>query len=371
MTNGTVYAVIRSGDYIYIGGQFTRVRSVPPGTKGTGYAAFGVARINAATGVGDKTWTPDVTRTDGKRAIVYALAAAGGKIWIGGTFDRVDGQPRLNFAAASESTGALDPNVTARVGPELGKNVLAMVASSSTVFIGGRFNDVDGTPRKRLAAFDVGTGNLRTDWKPQTAGLVRTMAFDCTGATVLAGGNFDKAKGSSGTAQPRPRVARFDAATGALHAWAIPVGALTNGLVTYDLGLHCGTKKLFVGFGGQNYLYAIDFGDDVGDVLWARQSAGNVQTVAVRGDRVLFGGHFSQVTYPTGTCSETKPKLTRFAVIDLNGNCDLGWRPSFDGKFYGPWDILVTDAGSRIWVGGQFTEVSKTPQYFLARFTDD
>jgi hypothetical protein len=102
-------------------------------------------------------------------------------------------------------------------------------------------------------------------------------------------------------------------------------------------------------------------------------------TSATGDDRVYFGGHFGGgVTYPAGTCSQSKPKTARFGVTDLNGNCDLTWRPNFEGKFYGPWDILVTDAGDRVWVGGQFTQVCDGTQspapcvdrYFLARFTD-
>lgn len=369
MTNGTVYSVIRSGSYVYVAGQFTRVRSTPPGVPGPGYKASGVARFDATTGAGDKTWAPIVTRSDGKKAKVFAVAAAGGKIWIGGKFDRVDGAPRLNFAALDETTGALDPNVTAAVGNDLSKQVRTLLASEARVYAGGTFNDVDGIKRKKLAAFDL-NGNLVGGWKPRAAGKVWSLAFDCTGDTVLAAGVFEKAAGSTGTMQVRDSVARFDAMTGALHAYAIPDAALSNGLVGYDLALSCAPERLFVGFGGQNFIFAFDFSDDVGDVIWSRQSSGNVQTVAVRGNQVLFGGHFSGVNYPTGTCTESKPKLTRFAVADLDGNCDLSWKPSFEGKFWGPWDILLTDGGSGIWVVGQFTIVSDQPRYFVARFTD-
>jgi hypothetical protein len=78
----------------------------------------------------------------------------------------------------------------------------------------------------------------------------------------------------------------------------------------------------------------------------------------------------------TTYCDPVKPKTIRFSVTQPNGHCDLSWWPTFDGKFYGPWDILVTDNGQTVWVGGQYTLVCdgntsacKT-QYFLSRFSD-
>jgi hypothetical protein len=60
-------------------------------------------------------------------------------------------------------------------------------------------------------------------------------------------------------------------------------------------------------------------------------------------------------------------KRTRFAAVNFAGRIDP-WKPSFDGKFWGPWDILVT--GNQVYVGGDFLTVSGTAQQFLARFTD-
>ena len=120
-------------------------------------------------------------------------------------------------------------------------------------------------------------------------------------------------------------------------------------------------------------------------MLWQLKTSGNVQTVAVNDmgtldpsdDRVYFGGHFEGgVSYPAGQCATAKPKTSRFGSTDLDGNCDLTWWPNFTGKFYGPLDILVTDSGSRVWVGGQYTQVCDgntnacASQYFLSRFSD-
>jgi hypothetical protein len=385
MTNGTVFSVVRAGAYVYVGGQFTSLRSTPPGVKGPAVRTLGIGRLEAATGVGDKTWKVEVTRTDGKRATVFAIAVADGKVFFGGRFDRVNGQPRRNFAAVSEAGAVLDPNVTAQVGTGFATPIRTLLASPSRVYAGGYFTSVDGESRSYLAAFDT-SGALSTQWAPRTTGHVRSLVFDCDG-DVIAGGAFKTAAGTTGSFATRDKVAIFDETTGALQAWSTRDAEIDNGMNVFDLATGCAGNRLYAGIGGQNWIYAFDLSDDDGQTVWRRQTSGNVNAVAVNefdtattsDDRVYFGGHFGGgVTYPSGACSEAKPKTARWGVTDIDGNCDLSWWPTFDGKFQGPWDILVTDAGTRVWVGGQYTLVcdgSQNPapcvdRYFLARFTN-
>jgi len=234
------------------------------------------------------------------------------------------------------------------------------VAGGSRVFAGGYFTSVDGTARIHVAAFDV-DGNLATGWRPRAKGTVKSLAFDCTGATIFVGGTYAQA---SGTGQPyvaREDVARFDVITGAIQPWAIPEADLPNSVPVLDMAAAC--DRLFLGIGGSNWLYTVDLTDDVGNALWLYKTGGNVQTVAIFGDLVVFGGHFSQVELPSGD----RVKRTRFGAADFDGNLDP-WAPTFDGQFYGPWDILAT--GNQVWVGGRWSSVSGVPQYNLARFTD-
>lgn len=363
MTNGIVYAIIRAGDRIYIGGRFNAVRSCPPGQScgaGNTLKVNNVAALDATTGVAIKSWKPAVTGDSTPPTTVYALAAMGGKIFIGGDFDAVGGVPRTNFAAVDATTGALDSGVDAAVGVSGSKSIRALVANGSRVYAGGYFTSVDGAARLRVAAFDA-AGSLEAGWRPRVKGTVKSLAFDCNGETVFVGGTFAQA---SGTAQPyvaREDVARFDAATGSIHAWAIPEADLPNSVPVLDMAAAC--DRLFLGIGGSNWLYTVDLTDDVGDALWLYKTGGNVQTVAIFGDRVVFGGHFSQVELPDGQ----RIKRTRFGAADFDGNLDP-WAPTMDGQFYGPWDILAT--GNQVWVGGRWTSVSGVPQYNLARFTD-
>jgi hypothetical protein len=388
MTNGEVKAVVRSGDHVYIGGNFSAVRSTPTGTPGPAYRSVGIARLDAVTGEGDGSWTAEVSRSDGQKPTVFAIAVADGKVWIGGSFDLVNGEPRLNFAALSQATGELDPTVTTSFGTGVTQSVRAMIASDSRLYVGGQFSTVSGSTRRKLAAVDL-SGNV-LDWRPKTATKVNSLAFDCEGNDVLAAGGFETAGSAGNPLVPREKIALFDGATGELEPWAVPGDDLPNGIWITDLALSCESSppRLYGGGAGQNFLYAFDFApgaDDTGEKLFERQTSGNVQAVAVNDqgtagvadDRVLFGGHFGGgVTYPSGACSVAKPKTARFAVVDLSGNCDLTWWPSFQGRFWGTRDILVTDGGDRVWVGGQYTQVCTedtancVDQYYIARFTD-
>jgi hypothetical protein len=200
MTNGVVYSVIRSGNYIYVGGKFTRVRSEVSG--GQSFAATNLARFHADTGVGDPSWTPDVTGADMTTTTVYALAEANGTIWVGGTFGAVNGEARRNLAAVSPETGTVDPTVDPVVGTETSM-VRAMIASGTKVYIGGAFGTVDGKGRRNLAAINPVSGNLDLTWKPKVDKLVWSLAFSCDNAQVFAGGKFQNAAGSDGVFSAR------------------------------------------------------------------------------------------------------------------------------------------------------------------------
>jgi hypothetical protein len=362
MTNGKVHSVIRHGDYIYVGGKFSSVRSAASG--GQSFAARNVARFDADSGVGDPTWRPHVTAADMSKAQVNELAAVGDKIWIGGTFAAVDGVARRNLAAVSADTGVVDPDVDPLVGSAeqtTGVVVRTMLVSDTKVYVGGGFSGIDGKSRRSLAAFDY-AGNLDRDWTPKASGGVRTLAFSCDGATIFATGGFRNAAGPDGIFSPREQVARFETASGALHPWAVPTGTVSNGETGSDLAVTC--ERVTVPFLGPNHLrsFRLDTGD-TGTVAWDQQTGGDPQTVAMLGaEKVVVGGHFGQVG---------GQKRAAIAMLNLSDGSVDPWNPGItqkDGaKTIGPWDLLVDE--NHLYIGGGFWEVAGLDRTFLARFT--
>ena len=365
MTNGRVFSVIRSGNYIYVGGKFTTVRS--QATGGQSFAAKNLARFHADTGAGDPTWTPDVTGEDPTTTRVDALAESNGKIWVGGNFGAIDGVPRRNLAAVNPDTGAVDATIDPVVGKE-NHMVRTILVSSQKVYIGGSFGAVDGKGRTNLAAIDPVSGNVDPTWKPKADGTVWTLAFSCDGSGVFAGGKFLKAAGSDGVFSPRQFLARFDATSGALHPWAVPAGSFQNeSEIASDLAVTC--ERITSGFLGPNFLrsFRLDNGN-TGSVVWEYKTGGEVQTATMLGpNKVIVGGHFSQL--------KDGVKRTSIAMINLSdGSVDPSWDVALTAgatKAVGPWDLLVDE--NHLYVGGHFTEVrtggSVINQTAFTRFT--
>jgi len=356
MTNGQVRATLVYGNYLYIGGKFSSVRSTPPKTPGEAFSASNLARIDLSTGAGDPTWTPDVT-TDVSGPAVFALAGIGDQIWVGGAFTAVDGLPRLNLAAVSASTGVVDPLVQPSVGLTTADRVEDLVAGPSMVYAGGFFKEVNGVARRQLAAFRT-DGTLDPVWSPRVDKRVFSLALDCGGTSLLAGGQLRRASSPGAPYETRETIARFDLVTGALDPWAIPSGTIPTGQKVYDMAPTC--TRLYAAYGGSNWAssFALDNGS-VGNELWRRKTDGNVQAIAVAGDRVVIGGHFENVQ---GGYS----RLRIAALYPETGAVDA-WSPGIEGQWGGPWDMAVES--NRLWVGGQFTLVAGVSQTFLTRFT--
>lgn len=361
MTNGVVYAMTQSGGRIYVGGKFRSLRRCPPGaTCAGGTIATTVGALDATTGDGIKTFKVTV---GGDGATVYALAVANGKLYIGGQFTSVNGEPRMNLAAVDATTGALDPTFAPQVGDST-DYVRGMLSHGGLVYVAGKFGTINGAVRQHLAAFNA-NGSLSGAWRPRTSGIARSFAPTCAGDQIVIGGSFSRGAGTGTAIQDRKTLMIVDAATGALDPWTPDNAAIPNGVTAYDLANTC--DALFVGYGGSNAIYRFDLTDDFGNIEWDLKTGGNVQTVALYGtQRVMFGGHFANTPVAPGTT--TKVKRVRFATADFGGNAFNDWTPEFSGKFFGPWDILVD--GTHVWVGGAFTDVSGSAQFMLARFSD-
>jgi hypothetical protein len=170
VTNGTVSAVVVSGNTIYIGGSFT---AVGPNT-GRG------AALAAATGTRDPAF-PKVNET------IYAVVPDGSGGWyIGGSFTSVGGTTR-NQIAHIRSDKTVDPSWN----PNADGDVDAFAVSGSTVYAGGSFNSIGGHTRNCLAALNASTGSA-TSWNPNATFNVYAIALDYSKARVYAGGDFTR-----------------------------------------------------------------------------------------------------------------------------------------------------------------------------------
>lgn len=372
MTTGNVYAqaVSEDGKTLYIGGKFKQVREKPVGQGGRVLNVNNVAAIDLATGIPSQVWHPSVTNDDAATE-VRALAVKGERVYIGGRFDAVDGMPRRNLAAVDANTGAAVGSFAPTVGDGT-STVYALAADDSRLYAGGKFARVNGTGRGNLAAFDLSSGTLDSGWTARTSQLVRALEFDSGGETIFAAGRFDSVGGSDGATIERQSVARFDTASGNVHPWSIPKGTLPNPMTGWDLTVT--PSRLYVAFGLKpNFASAfrLDSGN-LGGEVWRFGLVGNPQslTLSPGGSRLIVGGHFGINPLDQRVCG-VKYLKGLVALDPLTGAIDCGWVPSLDQKrrpdYDGAWSLLTT--GDQVWVGGGFVGVSGTPQSNLARFT--
>src|SRR5436853_462828 len=118
--NGRVWAIVRIGDVVYLGGNFTEaVRS-----DGMTRPRNDLMAVNAVTGA-LLSWQPSVS------GIVFSLAVDGTTLLVGGDFTSVNGVARSNFAAIDSSGNVEDWHLDAA------NQIRALTFSNGTLYLGG------------------------------------------------------------------------------------------------------------------------------------------------------------------------------------------------------------------------------------------
>ncbi|MBI5710255.1 MAG: T9SS type A sorting domain-containing protein [Candidatus Eisenbacteria bacterium] len=379
-TDGTVTAVVRSGNTIFVGGAFNHVgpcmgSGVPLNIRsgavprryakviGTVYAASsdgaggwyiggefsavgGEARHNLAHVLADGTvasWAPN------PNGVVWALAVKGGVVYVGGGFGTIGNRRRNLIAAVDGRTGRAtdwDPQADTADPGNYGLFVRSIAIHGHTVYIGGRFTHLGAEQRSNLAALDLRTARP-TPWNPTVGGIVHAIAAD--ERYVYIGGHVWSVGG-----QLRNGLAAVDARSGALASWDLHparpnfpwyqppiVSALAlRGGVLYAAGC-------FEKIGGQvrHGLAAIDA--LTGALLpWAPDPAGGspytyLNTLLVVGSSVYIGGNFKSAGGAERNC---------LAEVDARTGLATSWNPRPNSEV---WALAADDES--IYAGGYFT----------------
>ena len=327
-TNGTVKAVLRVGDTIYLGGEFQKV-----GTT----TRFNLAAIDANTGA-LKAWNPRVN------CCVKTLAASpdGTRIYAGGTFTTVGGSTRERVAEISAATGEASNAWSPEVG-SAGTAVNALAVQGNRVFIGGTFLSFDGQPRRRLAMVSGADATLSGTWRPAVGGPVHELRV--VGPRLYVGGSLRFIAG-----QPRRNLAALLTNTARPTAFRPKAPRPVLDLVAVG-------KRVYTAEGGLRGGAAAAYGTGTGRQAWRLQAAGDAQAVAVMDGRVFVGGHFSRLA------GKTRYKVA--AILPGSGKLDPRWAPRVNK---GVWAITPDPGRGKLYIGGQFTQISGRVQSGIARF---
>ncbi|HEU4509771.1 MAG TPA: delta-60 repeat domain-containing protein [Pyrinomonadaceae bacterium] len=175
-TDGGVKAVVSQADgSTLIGGPFTQVG---------GRRHTALARLNP-DGTVDHTFNPSlIFTTSTGNAQVWAIATQeDGKILIGGWFDEVNGESRINFARVHPD-GTLDREFN----PSIQGNIHSIaVQADGRVIVGGQIYRLGGlADRSNLGRFNA-DGTLDAEFNPRVASGVDFIALQADGRAVIGG----------------------------------------------------------------------------------------------------------------------------------------------------------------------------------------
>lgn len=349
-SSADIYAIAANGNTVYVGGDFDQMDGVP---------ALQIARWNGSQwsavgeGVGDLNFDETALGTDG---VVYALVAEGSDVYVGGDFSHAAsaGGPISvnNIARWNGSTwSALGAGVAAETEFDFAA-VYALLKTGSLVYAGGEFKAAGGQPANHIARWNG------SSWSPLSTGIAPdsfvykpVRALQMVGSSLYVGGSFLGAGG-----QASANLAVWNGS-----AWSVvskaPDGAM-NALAAAPTG----------------DLFAAGRFDRVGDLFVshvARLNAGEW--------RALGEGVLNYASYLAGAD-------VRAVAVDAGGRVFIGGRFEFAGgvaaKNLAMWDgaawhnignvddtveALVV-GGDYLYLGGSFSQAGTTAAQRVARW---
>ena len=169
------------------------------------------------------SWTPQVL--DGR---INAVAAVGNDIVIGGTFtqvqDSVTTYTRSYIAAFDATTGVVDPSFNPTLGGVTGDEILnghgvdTLATNGLNVLVGGVFSSVNGVTQRGITELTLGGARVAAFAADLNGTNKQVGAIVVNGGKVYVGGKFDKVNGVA-----RSSLAVLNAASGAVLPFNVPV----------------------------------------------------------------------------------------------------------------------------------------------------
>lgn len=346
-TDGTVYAVLPVGQYVIIGGSFTKV----VGPNGEVQPATYLAKFDTLTGRFDPSWSVSL---DGE---VSTLAASGGALYVGGAFKNVNGSAQKFVAAVSLSTGERMASFRAQTD----RAVSALQVIGGQLYIGGRMQQVKDATGVHLqpyaARVDATTGQLDTGWAPALNAAAYAFEPAADGQSVYVGGDFTTVAGfgwatrlarlSLVTAQPDPAFV----AGPTNQAARAPVRTIVRS----------GGQLLVAVTGSGGACALLDATN--GSVQWSKHGNGDMVAAVFFGPYAYCGGHFS------GTDSFDGLTRNKLAAVEVATGTTTSFAPLVNSAL----GVFAMGAGpDALYIGGDFTKVGTVdaPQFGMFRALD-
>ena len=336
LVGSTVNALALDSGRLYIGGTFSKINGVT--------LSGGLAGVNAANPV--VNWNPQLSGS------VNAMQVVGGLVYVGGSFYSVGNSNVQNLAAISTSTALANSFNPSTVDAP----VLALFVTATNIYVGGQFTQIGTKSKSRLAALDLNVG-VANSWNPNPNGIVRALFI--TSSNAFVGGDFTTISVTSrrgfasigltgtGTAQPFDLALQSVGTANLVRSITLQGNSLyVGGQFTNALaGLHF----MVVGFDITSGLpvptpLGTDFNGSAGAAYGANALASANGNVLAGGDFQSLGGVARQ----------------RAAALSVTTGAALPWAPGFDAPV-----MCMAFGTNRIYVGGFFTNYFNTTNQLL------
>ena len=364
--------------------------------------------------------------------IAWAVAAAAGKVFVGGTFTSVrpagsaagsNEMARTNFVVLDAATGAptrCAPAFTVTSSPSSATvRALNVSPDGATLYVGGYFTSAGGLARQFLAALDIATCTINASFKPLPNATVRAIAS--TASTVYYGGDLVSVNGSARRfAAAAVAVGRTGA--GSLSGWAPvldknvralgikpdasavviggnfdTVNAVTsNRLVVVDATTGTSNVKTFTGLNARGSVvksiavdstgfYTGNEGTGAGSFdgrlafnwtgytqRWIDDCQGATQSVIVYNAVLYSGSHAHDCSiqgwFPDGARNHFLAETTQGSKPSI-----LSWFPNTNdglGESLGPRGLTIATSATStyLYAVGEFTSVNGIAQQGITRF---
>ncbi len=164
ISNGEIWdiEVIPSLNRVFIAGSFTSIANTIAPTTTINQA--NLASYNLTTGLIDTSFRPTF---NGGVAAVEATPD-GSKLFVGGSFNTVNGVAAQKVASLNLTTGA--PLSTFGFSNSTNNQVTALATTNSTLYVGGRFTRLNGVVKSGLGAVNTASGAVDTTFSNDITG---------------------------------------------------------------------------------------------------------------------------------------------------------------------------------------------------------
>lgn len=409
--NNTVYA---TGHFNY-----ARPAGAAAGTQQTvrtNLLAFDITTGQLITSFNHTLTATDGTNTKSNTAgQALSVSPDGKRLYVGGTFQKVDGKYHSNFAAFDLT----QPGAPVIASNFVGANgaVRALAATNGGVFIGGSFSKIYGQSisdyqtRTNLAAF-TSSGLINPNWKP-TATLsngqqATVRAILPLPTKVVIGGSFDRLNGSayygSGAVD---RTYGYKNLPWASQSSSYSIRYWTKDGSVTSLTTDASQSQIYLsgqayhdtttGIVGGTFEGRAAISPTNGSVIWQNDCYGDTYDAIPIGQVLYSVGHahdcsalygpystgfpesdtrppyhaLAETTYKTGTNNHPTTNHGYGDYAGMPDSTQLDWYPSLNlgtvsGQSQAAW--AITGNSSYITLGGEFTVAGNTKQQGLVRY---